>query len=297
MDKSRPLIYASIGTAAVLLISLYYWRTRRASVATGASIVSEASTPLPPPIAAAFDDAVANLRTSTVKPRQEQQLELYALYKISRGEYGGKGEGGFSLDPVRAAKDRALARAWADVAGNRTLAARRYVELAKQVMAVEEGEGGGDDEASGFGVVTSQLSAPLVVDEPGATPILGDPETVAAALAAASEDDVSALKRLAATTSLVNLADSHGVTPLMMAADRGSLGALRLLLSLSVPLTAVDADGATALHYAALCDRLEVVQVLLQAGADPGATDDDGDTPADVTDSADCAEALRKQLH
>eukprot|EP01102_Stenamoeba_stenopodia_P019253 TRINITY_DN7220_c0_g1_i1.p1 TRINITY_DN7220_c0_g1~~TRINITY_DN7220_c0_g1_i1.p1 ORF type:complete len:281 (+),score=86.21 TRINITY_DN7220_c0_g1_i1:40-843(+) len=246
-----------------------------------------------------FDAAVKYTSTTkTLKPTQEEQLQLYAHFKQA------------TIGPCNTPKPsfweivaKTKWEAWKSLGDLSKEEARiRYIALVSKLAPnweassssssstsstsdsdkTERSEGGGG--GGGGGAWGPVFSTPTREEESEA-----DKAKEKDICYWASMGDEQKLVSLLESGVSINWKDSEDRTPLHWICDRGHDRLLDLLLTskkYTPDLNLRDADGMTPLHYASLCGRAEMVTKLLAKGADPNVTDEDGSTPLDMADDA-----------
>ena len=111
------------------------------------------------------------------------------------------------------------------------------------------------------------------------------------ALHEASGPDV--LRTLIDCKASVNAKDSAGYTALHRAAEQGKVDAVLILVENKAFVDSRDVRGQSGLHCATEKGYPDVVQVLIEAKADLNAENMNGLTPLDVSESAECSDALK----
>ncbi|KAJ8753462.1 hypothetical protein K2173_019861 [Erythroxylum novogranatense] len=229
--------------------------------------------------ATAFVAATAADRLSQ-KVSNEQQLQLYGLYKIAT-------EGPCSVPPPSAIKMTARAKwqAWQKLGAMPPEdAMQKYIDIVTDLYpswasgSTVKNKGGSDDarfkDSKGpMGPVFSTF----VYEEESVNEL-----TMDAIHAFAREGQVENLLKCIESGVSVNLKDSEGRTPLHWAVDRGHLRIVKELLGRNSDINAKDNEGQTALHYASVCEREDIAEFLVNQNADTNVKDNEGKSPRDL---------------
>lgn len=100
------------------------------------------------------------------------------------------------------------------------------------------------------------------------------------------EDEIEAVRCLAAAGAEIDGRDSYGTTPLMHSAQLGYKELVAFLLSLGADIAARDREARGVVHYwTSRCDK-DIFPLLIDAGAELNAVDDLGETPLDLVESS-----------
>ena len=99
----------------------------------------------------------------------------------------------------------------------------------------------------------------------------------------AIENEVQAVKELAAAGADAGCCDGSQTTPLMSSVKLGHFEMASLLLALGADVHARDHDGQTVLHHWCHRPKEAILELLLAAGADIHAVDELGETPLGET--------------
>eukprot|EP00730_Choanoeca_flexa_P014872 TRINITY_DN6657_c0_g1_i3.p1 TRINITY_DN6657_c0_g1~~TRINITY_DN6657_c0_g1_i3.p1 ORF type:complete len:271 (+),score=63.48 TRINITY_DN6657_c0_g1_i3:43-855(+) len=237
-----------------------------------------------------------------LKLNNEQQLELYALYKQ------------VTIGPCNVSKPafydfrgRTKWQAWFDLQSMpSTTAAERYIALvttylpawhmavAKDASSSSDYETDTDDAERSSDLTDDERSAdedriekgdkskislgPVVSRPVQPDQLNADDKTI---FDFAQEGDVTALIPLLQGVD-INTPNDEGETLLHVACDRGRLSLVEELLQRGADVTVKDAAGCTPLHFAAYCEHAAVAKALVAAGADIDAANDDKETPRQI---------------
>ena len=128
--------------------------------------------------------------------------------------------------------------------------------------------------------------------------LLGLPATAATVqdfFDAIRSNDLARVREFSRDPSLLQSADSKGLTPLLYASAFGSLDAMRTLIGAGADVNAAEPQGASPLHWAA-CDPARV-KLLLDHGAKADAGSAQGRTPLMIASGCESAgESVRMLL-